>query len=162
MKKPFAFVSLPRAAGVLPDAAVGIPVSAHGHGWRWGLLAAVGLACALAASPVLAEQCPRGQIFWKTKKTCVDKAEAAKLGFYHGPIPAKPADKPAGDKPAGDQPAAEPAAAAPADQPPAADAVVAPPAPVPAPEPEPVAAQVETPKPSPFGELTLEDFAKAK
>ena len=158
MKKPFAFVSSPRAAGASPDAAAGIPASSRG--WRWGLLAAVGLACALAAGPVLAEQCPRGQIFWKTKKTCVDKAEAAKLGFYHGPIPAKPANKPAGDTPAGDQPAAEPAAAAPADQPPAADAVVAPPAP--APEPEPVAAQAETPKPSPFGELTLEDFAKAK
>lgn len=58
----------------------------------------------VATTGVAQAQCPRGQIFWKSKNSCIDKAEAAKLGFYHGPLPKTDA----------------PSAAAPADAPPAA------------------------------------------
>jgi hypothetical protein len=127
MKKVFAFHLSQRAASLT-------------------LAAAACLAFGLAYSPAGAEQCARGQIFWKSKKTCVDKAEAAKLGFYHGPIPSqnKPGDKAEPETPAEEEPAA---------------AAVTP--------PEPDAASVQpaaaaAPKPSPFGELVLEEFAKEK
>jgi hypothetical protein len=127
MKKVFAFQLSLRAAGLT--------------------LVAACFAIGLAASPARAEQCPRGQIFWKSKKSCVDKAEAAKLGFYHGPIPAqnKPADKADPETPAEENPA---------------DAAVTPPQPEPA-AVQPAAAD-SAPKPSPYGELVLEEFATAK
>ncbi|MDI9849335.1 hypothetical protein QM467_14855 [Rhodoblastus sp. 17X3] len=119
-------------------------VSLRGAGLT--LAVAACLALGLASSPAGAEQCARGQIFWKSKKTCVDKAEAAKLGFYHGPVPAQ---NKTGDKAEPETPAAEePAAAA-----------------VTPPEPDPAAVQPAAaiaPKPSPYGELVLEEFAKAK
>jgi hypothetical protein len=76
--------------------------------------AAAALSFVLAMGPASAapgEQCPRGQIFWKSKKSCIDKADAAKLGFYHGPLPAAaPAQAPA-------EPEAHKAAEAPAEAP---------------------------------------------
>jgi hypothetical protein len=132
MKKVFAFQLSLRAAGLT--------------------LAGASLAIGLAASPAGAEQCPRGQIFWKSKKSCVDKAEAAKLGFYHGPVPAqnKPTDKAEPETPADENPAD--AAATPSEPEPATvqPAAVQP------------AAADSAPKPSPYGELVLEEFAKAK
>lgn len=127
MKKVFAFHLSLRAAGLT--------------------LAGACFALCLAAAPAGAEQCPRGQIFWKSKKSCVDKAEAAKLGFYHGPIPApnKPTDKAEPETPAEETPA---------------DAAATPPEPEPA-TVQPAAAD-SAPKPSPYGELVLEEFAKAK
>ena len=134
MKKFFAFAASQRVASL-------------------SLGAAIGLALCLAGAPVRAENCPRGQFFWKTKKSCIDKAEAAKLGIYHGPVPAQtPSDKAETEKP-GEQPPDAPAS----------DAAVAPPAP-PAdasPQPEQPAA-VTPPRLSPYGELVIEDFAKAK
>lgn len=127
MKKVFAFHLSLRATGLT-------------------LAAAACLALGLASSPAGAEQCARGQIFWKSKKTCVDKAEAAKLGFYHGPIPAQ---NKAGDKVEPETPAEEDPAAAAATPP----------------EPDPAAVQPAAaiaPKPSPYGELVLEEFAKAR
>ncbi len=106
------------------------------------------LALLLGVAPAFASDCPRGQIFWKSKKTCVDKAEAAKLGFYHGPVPKvdKPSDNVA--------PAAEaPAAPSPPD------AELPPPAP---PIVQPAEAEPPPAAPSPFGELVIEEFAKAK
>ena len=99
----------------------------------------------LAAAPVAAKQCPRGQIFRVSKNMCMDRNEAIDLGIVHG---AKSADKPA-PKPAE---APEPSQAAPS-------------APV-EPESRPAAVVDEPPKapppapPSPYGELTLESFAK--
>lgn len=113
---------------------------------------AIGLALCLAGAPARAENCPRGQFFWKTKKSCIDKAEAAKLGIYHGSVPAaKASDKAETEKP--EEPAPEAS--------PASDAAVAPPAP----EATPPAAQpalAAPPRQSPYGELVIEDFAKAK
>ena len=106
---------------------------------------------ALADAPARAENCPRGQFFWKTKKSCIDKAEAAKLGIYHGPVPAaKASDKAETEKP--EEPAAEAS--------PASDAAVAPPPAPPPPAAEPAVAA--PPRQSPYGELVIEDFAKAK
>jgi hypothetical protein len=90
-------------------------------------------------TPADADQCPRGQIYWKSKKSCVDKAEAAKLGFYHGLIPKK------------DEPAREENA----EPPPAATEVAAPPEQAPG-------ASAPPSQPSPYGELVLEEFAKAR
>ncbi|WP_298355304.1 hypothetical protein [Rhodoblastus sp.] len=125
----------------------------------WSLLAASGLVAALA-TPGAATQCPRGQFLWKSKNKCVDKAEAAKLGIYHGPIPQqeKPAAAPddaAKGKPASEQPAAEaiPPPAPVAPQEPAA--MPAPPAMQPAAAPAPAA-------PSPYGDLPTDAFNKAK
>lgn len=119
--------------------------------------AAIGLALCLAGAPVRAENCPRGQFFWKTKKSCIDKAEAAKLGIYHGPVPAaKASDKVETEKPQTEKPE-EPAP----ETNPASDAAVA----LPAPEGTPPAAEpavASAPRPSPYGELVIEDFAKAK
>jgi hypothetical protein len=116
------------------------------------LAAAVCLALGLASSPAGAEQCARGQIYWKSKKSCVDKAEAAKLGFFHGRVPAeqktqgKAVDKPASDNPQPD------AAAQDAPEP----AIAPPPAAAAAP------AEAAPSKPSPYGELVIEEFARAK
>lgn len=111
---------------------------------RWA--AALGAGCCLAfvlgVTPAAAAQCARGQFFWKSKKTCVDKAEAAKLGLYHGPVPTAPA-QPAPAEPAPESAAAEPPAAPPPE--PAAPPPEAAPAP-----------------PSPYGELATEEFAKEK
>jgi hypothetical protein len=122
----------------------------------WTLAAASGLVLALAA-PGSAMQCPRSQIFWKSKNKCIEKAEAAKLGFYHGPIPKQDQTKPA---PA--QPAAETAA------PPAPDAPAAPQQPA-APEPAalqpfaaPAAAAPPSAAPSPYGALPTDAFNKTK
>ncbi len=99
MKKFFAFAASQRVASL-------------------SLGVAIGLALCLAGAPARAENCPRGQFFWKTKKSCIDKAEAAKLGIYHGPVPAaKASDKAETEKP--EEPAPEAS--------PASDAAVAPP-----------------------------------
>ncbi|HUO54065.1 MAG TPA: hypothetical protein VMU18_04965 [Rhodoblastus sp.] len=111
------------------------------------------LAGLVAGAPVLAKQCPRSQILWKSKNSCIDKAEAAKLGFYHGAIPktAIPYNKTDPEPPA--------AALAPLESPkapvadtPSSDAQAAPPA----------AAQTPATVPSPYGDLVIEEFAKAK
>ncbi len=112
----------------------------------WTLAAASGLVLAVAA-PSFAMQCPRGQFFWKSKNKCVDKAEAAKLGIYHGAIP-----KPDQTKPAPEQPAAE-TAPSPAPEAPAA--------PQPPAAPEPPAMPPAAP-PSPYGALPTDSFNPTK
>ena len=147
------------------------PSSAH----RRRLLAlasAAGLVFALAA-PAAATQCPRGQFLWKSKGKCIDKAEAAKLGIYHGPIPkqdqpkAAPGDA-AKDKATPEQPAAQtPPPTAPESQP-AFTAPTAAPQQSAAPETPampPIAAPaqpVPAPAPSPYGALPADGFAGTK
>jgi hypothetical protein len=112
-------------------------------------LAIVAPVC-LAAAPLAAGPCARGQIYQVSKKTCIDKADAAKLGIYHGRVDSP---KPAPDAAADDAPqdtAADSAPAAPDPAPAAqqnAEAPVAPPA-------------QPAPAPSPYGALSLESFAK--
>jgi hypothetical protein len=120
--------------------------------------AAAALAFALSAESAFAApegQCPRGQIFWKSKKSCIDKAEAAKLGFYHGPIPA--AASPAPATAPSDEPSAQKAADAPAEPPvtePPAKAASAKKADVPKKAAvEPVAAPVSPPPSAPSSTL---------
>ena len=110
----------------------------------------------LAVAPVAAKQCPRGQIFRVSKNMCIDKSEAVGLGIVRGPAgAAKPAATPDKAAAKSDEPAATP------DKP--ADVGDGTPSvPVePAPQSASVAAD-EPPKPpsSPYGELTLESFAK--
>jgi hypothetical protein len=109
----------------------------------------------LVAAPVAAKQCPRGQIFRVSKNMCMDRNEAIDLGIVHG---AKSADKPA-PKPAE---APEPSQAAPSDPIELRPAAVADDTPKdiakdPAKDP---AKPLAPPPPSPYGELTLESFAK--
>lgn len=112
------------------------------------------------AAAAAATACSRGQFRWKSKNKCIDKAEAARLGIYHGPIP--PQDKPtagadgaAKGQPAPGQPPAE---TAPAPEAPSASqqpAALAPPA----------MQSVATPAPatpSPYGDLPTDGFNKAK
>jgi hypothetical protein len=123
-----------------------ISTSRPGFGKKLG--AGLCLALMLGAAPARATDCPRSQIFWKSKKTCIDKAEAAKLGFYHGPIPKvetpNDAVAPAAETPA---PVPSPDAALPLPVPPAAQPAEAPPPPA---------------APSPYGDLVIEEFARAK
>lgn len=100
-------------------------------------------------------QCPRGQFLWKSKQKCINKAEAAKLGIYHGPIPDQAKDKV--------EPKAQPDDAAkdkPAPEQPAAEAAPPPAAPI-APAPQPVTAPAPA-APSPFGDLPTDPFNKPK
>jgi hypothetical protein len=99
------------------------------------------VAILLAASPAAAGQCARGQIYWKSKHKCIEKAEAAKLGFYHGPIPNKSKSAP----PEPVESASEPAPATPEPPIPPSEAME-----------RPVASA------SPYGDLVLEEFAKDK
>ncbi|MCI4678230.1 hypothetical protein K9U39_15480 [Rhodoblastus acidophilus] len=126
----------------------------------WTRIAVLGLAV-LSSAPALASDCPRGQIFWKSKKTCVDKAEAAKLGFYHGHVPKRNEAK---DKPA-DAAQDKPAEAAKDKPTPGADAPAAeipPPAAPETPLVQPAAEALAPATPSPYGELPIDEFAKAK
>jgi hypothetical protein len=91
----------------------------------------------LAAAPAVARQCPRGQILRVSKNICVAKGEAIRGHIYygatlHGPTKSSP----------------EPEEQA-ADLAPAAIPAKKPKPPSPAP-----------PSPSPYGELSLESFAK--
>lgn len=120
------------------------------------------------ATPAAAMQCPRGQFLWKSKNKCLDKAEAAKLGIYHGPIPQqdRPAagtDDAAKGKPAPEQPAAETAPAPPPEAPaaPQQPASLTPPAMQPDAAPPP-AAPAPAAAPSPYGDLPSDGFNKAK
>jgi hypothetical protein len=138
------------------------------------LVAATGLVFALA-TPAAATQCPRGQFLLKSKDKCIDKAEAAKLGLYHGPIPKQDQPKAAPDdaakeKTAPEQPAAETPARAAPEQPAAETAAPAASAPQQSAAPEAPAFQpaatpaqpVAAPAPSPFGALPTGGFAGAK
>ena len=123
----------------------------------WIRIAVLGLAV-LSSAPALASECARGQIFWKSKKTCVDKAEAAKLGFFHGHVPKRNEAK---DKPADaaqDKSAQEKAAT---DKP-APAAEIPPPAAPEAPLVQPAAEAPAPATPSPYGALPIDEFAKAK
>ena len=112
-------------------------LSPHFFGLSMGAVAWLSFLC--MSTPADAEQCGRGQIYWKSKKTCVDKVEAAKLGFYHGPLPNK-------EKQAPDETSETPPTPAEAVSPPS-------PAPETSAPPKP---------PSPYGELVLEEFTKAQ
>lgn len=46
------------------------------------LLVVIGLG--FSAAPSAAAQCPKGQFYRVSKKTCVAKEDAARLGIYHG------------------------------------------------------------------------------
>jgi hypothetical protein len=107
-------------------------------------------------APAAAEQCPRGQFFWKSKKSCIDKAEAAKLGIYHGRVPVVDPTKDKAEPAAPEEPSAPAdAAAQPAEPAPAPQAEESPPASGAPADPAPSA-------PSPYGALVIEEFAKAK
>jgi hypothetical protein len=120
------------------------------------MAAASGLVFALAA-PGFAMQCPRGQFFWKSKNHCIDKAEAAKLGIYHGPIPQQEQPKAAPGDAAKDKPTPEPPTAETAS-PPAPEANSAPQQPAASEAP---AMQPAT-TPSPYGALPTDAFGSSK
>jgi hypothetical protein len=92
----------------------------------------------IAAGPALARQCPRGQILRVSKNICVAKGRAVGRHVFYGPTfygPTKPSREP--EEPAADL---EPAS-------------------IPAKKPKPPAPGL-SPSPSPYGELSLESFAK--
>jgi hypothetical protein len=101
----------------------------------------------LAAGPALARQCPRGQILRVSKNVCVAKREAIGRHVYYGPTyrgPTKPSSEP-------EEQAADlrpDSGAVETDRPTAA---------IPAKKPKPPAWD---PTLSPYGELSLESFAK--
>jgi hypothetical protein len=106
----------------------------------------------LSIAPVSAGQCPRGEIFRVSKNACIDKAEAVKLGIVHGSAGAPKPD--AAQKPEDDGAAATESPAEAAAQQQASVPV--------APRPESHASPPATTAPpsSPYGALTLENFAK--
>ncbi len=111
----------------------------------------------LAVAPVEAAQCPTGQIYRVSKKVCMDRAEAVKLGIVHA-AGGKTAQPPKAELAPEAEPASEPErAAAPEPRGSALADSAAEPAPAAAPappSPQPAAT------PSPFGALTIENFSK--
>jgi hypothetical protein len=121
---------------------------AAGHRNFPPLALALGAVLLVAAGPVLARQCPRGQILRVSKNVCVAKGEATGRHFY-GPTfrgPTKPAPEPETQS---------------ADLAPAAEAMEPdrPTAYIPAKKPKPPAPSL-SPSASPYGELSLESFPK--
>jgi hypothetical protein len=108
----------------------------------------------LAAGPVLARQCPRGQILRVSKNICVAKGEAVGGHVYYGSTFHGPT------RGAKSSPEREPESQS-ADLQPAAGAAEAdrPPAPIPAKKPRPPSPAL-SPSASPYGELSLESFPK--